>query len=73
LSDCIDIFEEYGWDWSYHAYREWTGWSVEDENQPMNIPKPATADTDRKKVLLSWFAKNTKPIATSKPSTPVAQ
>jgi hypothetical protein len=22
LRDCIDLFEEYGWDWTYHAYRE---------------------------------------------------
>ena len=29
LRDVIDLFEEYGWDWSYHAYREWEGWSVE--------------------------------------------
>ncbi|MGB9602347.1 MAG: glycosyl hydrolase family 5, partial [Limisphaerales bacterium] len=29
LSDLIDIFEEYGWDWCYHAFREWDGWSVE--------------------------------------------
>jgi hypothetical protein len=28
LSDVIDLFEEYGWDWSYHAFREWDGWSV---------------------------------------------
>jgi hypothetical protein len=69
LSDCIDIFEEYGWDWSYHAYREWPGWSVEHENQPVNatVHKLATTDTDRKKLLLSWFAKNAKPPATSAP------
>jgi hypothetical protein len=29
LRDCIDLFEEYGWDWTYHAYREWDGGSVE--------------------------------------------
>ncbi len=63
LSDCISLFEEYGWDWSYHAYREWPGWSVEHENLPMDrqVHKPAAADTDRKKVLLEWFAKNRKP------------
>ena len=26
LKDCIELFEEYGWDWTYHAYREWDGW-----------------------------------------------
>ena len=29
LSDCISLFEQYGWDWTYHAFREWPGWSVE--------------------------------------------
>ncbi|MBM4049484.1 MAG: glycoside hydrolase family 5 protein, partial [Planctomycetes bacterium] len=29
LKDLIDIFEANGWDWSYHAFREWSGWSVE--------------------------------------------
>lgn len=60
LRDCIELFEEYGWDWSYHAYREWDGWSVEhgpdrDNRQPTSEP------TDRKRLLLGWFAKNVKP------------
>ncbi|MBR5839742.1 MAG: cellulase family glycosylhydrolase, partial [Victivallales bacterium] len=29
IQDLIEIFEEYGWDWSYHAFREWYNWSVE--------------------------------------------
>lgn len=64
LSDCIDIFEEYGWDWSYHAFREWPGWSVEHANQPpdMKTHLPAKTDTDRKKVLLRWFVQNKKPV-----------
>ena len=63
LADCISIFEEYGWDWSYHAYREWPGWSVEHENLPADrdVHKAASVDTDRKKVLLGWFKKNEKP------------
>jgi len=62
LSDCIDIFEDYGWNWTYHAYREWDGWDVEYENgtSKTDPPKRATLDTDRKKVLLKWFAKNKK-------------
>ena len=31
LRDCMEIFNEYGWDWSYHAFREYTGWCVEHE------------------------------------------
>ena len=29
LKDLLEIFEEEGWDWAYHAYREWHGWSLE--------------------------------------------
>eukprot|EP00831_Metopus_contortus_P072841 TRINITY_DN66439_c0_g1_i1.p1 TRINITY_DN66439_c0_g1~~TRINITY_DN66439_c0_g1_i1.p1 ORF type:complete len:523 (-),score=80.77 TRINITY_DN66439_c0_g1_i1:56-1624(-) len=57
LDDCISLFEEYQWDWSYHSYREWHGWSVEHSNDPLNR-KPVTQDTDRKKVLLKYFTRN---------------
>jgi hypothetical protein len=60
LKDCIELFEEYGWDWSYHAYREWDGWSVEHGPDP-NDHQAAAEPTDRKKLLLEWFAKNQKP------------
>jgi len=60
LRDCIDLFEEYGWDWTYHAYREWDGWSVEHGSDP-NDHQPTKEPTDRKELLLSWFAKNEKP------------
>lgn len=63
LGDCIDIFEEYGWNWSYHAFREYDGWDVEYENgtNKAEKPKKASQETDRKKVLLKAFAKNKKP------------
>jgi hypothetical protein len=60
LRDCIELFEEYGWDWTYHAYREWDGWSVEHGSDP-NDHQPTAEPTDRKQLLLSWFAKNEKP------------
>jgi hypothetical protein len=61
LDDCIHIFEEYGWNWTYHAFREWPGWSVEfEDGSATGIPQKAIKDTDRKKVLLKWFAKNKK-------------
>ena len=28
LRDCIELFEEYGWDWNYHAFREAGVWRV---------------------------------------------
>lgn len=60
LRDCIEIFEGNGWDWAYHAFREWDGWSVEhgpDRANRNRVEKP----TDRAILLKSWFAKNQKP------------
>ncbi len=62
IDDCIAIFEEYGWDWTYHAFRESPVWSVEHANLPFdrsNHPK-ATTPTDREQVLRKWFALNKK-------------
>jgi len=60
IKDCISIFEEWGWDWTYHAYREWQGWSVEyDEN--INSTSPVNYITPREALLRSWFAKNENP------------
>ena len=56
LRDCIDIFEEYGWDWTYHAFREWPGWSVEHEGPDAKHLVPA-ADTPRKRALLDGFSR----------------
>lgn len=58
LRDCIEIFEEYGWDWTFHAYREWDGWSVEHEGLPGALKK--VSDTPRKQVILDFFRKNRK-------------
>ncbi|NLI01204.1 MAG: glycoside hydrolase family 5 protein [Chthonomonadales bacterium] len=66
LKDLIEVMEELGWDWSYHAFREWSGWSVEhgedraDENR-------AAKPTQRQELLMGWFAKNRKPAWTGKP------
>ena len=50
LRDCIEVFEEYGWDWTYHAFREWNGWSVEHEGVPGKLTP--SKDNERKQVLL---------------------
>ncbi len=60
LGDLIDIFEQHNWDWTYHAFREWTGWSVEHGSDPQDT-KPAASPTERQKLLCGWFAKNQKP------------
>ncbi|RYD52040.1 MAG: hypothetical protein EOP52_07625 [Sphingobacteriales bacterium] len=57
LRDCIALFEEWGWSWAYHAWREWDGWSVEhstDRNQSLPEPQP----TDRLLLLQKAFRKN---------------
>ena len=54
--DCIDLFEEYGWDWTYHAFREWNGWSVEHEGPDAEHLVPS-ADNPRKRALLDGLAR----------------
>jgi len=66
LRDTIDIFERHGWDWSYHAFREWHGWSVE-HGSDRSETRPAEQPTDRQKLLCEWFARNTKPSWQSMP------
>ena len=63
IADSIDLFEEYGWDWCYHAYSEWPPWDVEYTHDEAYTPGKfirATEDTDRKKVLLRGFSRNQK-------------
>jgi len=58
LSDCIAIFEEYGWDWTYHAFREWQGWSLEIGEDFAN-ESPAPTPTERAKLMRKAFEANT--------------
>lgn len=60
LKDLIDIFEERQWDWSYHAFREWSGWSVEHGADPAD-DRPSTVPGDRQNLLRTWFSRNEKP------------
>ena len=56
LRDCIDLFEEYGWDWTYHAFREANVWSVEKvlDDSGKYVP---SADNPRKRALLEGFSR----------------
>ena len=61
IRDAIDIFEEYGWSWTYHAYREWQAWDVEYTHAgDYEVQKwvKATEDTDRKKALIEGLSYN---------------
>ena len=55
LRDAISLFEEYGWDWTYHAFREAAVWDVEKERGASGKMVPA-ADTPRKRALLEGFS-----------------
>lgn len=57
MSDNISLFEQYGWNWTYHAFREWQGWSVEWDSD-INSTAPSATNTDRKRLLLEWFNLN---------------
>ena len=57
LRACIDLFEEYGWDWTYHAFREWDAWSLEREPDGPRSVRPS-ADNPRKRVVLEALRKN---------------
>lgn len=56
LEDCIAIFEKYGWDWTYHAYREWDGWDTEIGTDPAD--KNRIGNTPRRDALIRQMRKN---------------
>lgn len=57
LKDCIELFEEYQWDWAYHAFREWNGWSVEHGADKADA-SPSKTPTSRETLLREGFGKN---------------
>jgi len=60
LRDLIELFEAHGWDWSYHAFREWDGWSVEHGPDPKDH-RPTATPNARQQLLRQWLSKNQKP------------
>ena len=61
IHDAIEIFEEYGWSWCYHIYREWQAWDVEYTHDPdwtIGKWRKADEDTARKKELLKGLSYN---------------
>lgn len=55
LNDLISLFEEYKWDWTFHAFREWDGFSPEHVGTPL---KPERGDNERKATLQKFFKRN---------------
>lgn len=60
LEDVTSIFEEWGWDYTYHAFREWQGWDLEMANTPGNSQTGTLSSlpTDRLNVMLKRFNLN---------------
>ena len=59
LADVLDVFESNGWDWSYHAFREWDGWSLECPSD--KTPCVANVMSDRQQVVRDVLQKNLTP------------
>ena len=57
IQDCIELFESFNWDWCYHSFREWHGWSVE-HREDQNDLNRSSQPTERQKLLTSYFQKN---------------
>ena len=62
LKDAIDLFEARHWSWTYHAFREWNGWSLEHDGEywmnGMSPPPMAATETDRARVVRAALARN---------------
>lgn len=65
FTDVLDIFERHHLSWSYHAFREWAGWSLEHaedtsafwfKHEPQ--PKPVDYETQRARIIKEGLKKN---------------
>lgn len=64
LRDVVNLFESRGWSWTYHAFREFHGWSLEHDEKlwvsGMPAPSPVHYETERAKIIKNTFKKNWK-------------
>ncbi len=58
INDAIELFEEFGWDWRFHAVTEWPGWSPEFGPNPFNTDRFVASP--EKDVLMKFLGKNKK-------------
>ncbi|SFF21065.1 Cellulase (glycosyl hydrolase family 5) [Paenibacillus algorifonticola] len=62
IRDAIELFEEFGWSWTFHAYGDWNGWSVDYNDQMTSDANKEAAraiePTDRELILKAFFSKN---------------
>ncbi len=33
VTDCVNLFNSYGWSWSFHSFRTWPGWDAEIDSE----------------------------------------
>ncbi|HEY3328624.1 MAG TPA: cellulase family glycosylhydrolase [Capsulimonadaceae bacterium] len=71
LKDVTSVMEEYNWDWSYHAFREWQGWSLE-VGDDKDITTLSATPTARLQVMQAALAPN-KPLTIVEPPRAEAQ
>jgi len=57
LRDALDLWEELGWSWAYHAFREADVWSPEHDAIPDHKTRSPTP-TERQRLLSSYFSRN---------------
>ncbi len=62
LTDLTSIFEANGWDWSYHAFREWHGWNLE-LGPDRSDQRPTAAPSDRLEVIKRWLVKSHRAVS----------
>ena len=69
LADCVAVLREYGWDWTYHAFREWKGWSLEHEADGWGKSSSfrLSPDNPRLRVLLDAFGGTNVVAAANRP------
>ena len=60
LQDVTDLFEAYGWDYTYHAFRENVIWSLEHEGEENASLRKAKEETPRMKVMKAKWALNAR-------------
>ena len=57
LDDLCSIFEELGWHWAYHCYRDWDGWNPE-YSDLLQEEGRVLHESSRMKVLKKYWRKN---------------
>lgn len=54
-----ELFDELKWHTTYHAFREWSGWSLEHSDDPSDN-NPVAEETKRARVIRNYFKANTR-------------